>query len=105
MGDKTIAFSLMDKEMYSGMSCLTEASPVIERGIALHKVLLTIVYSLCIIDDGLSSLIRRTCDKIVNLFLQMIHFLTMALGGEGYLNFMGNEVSITFSCELVGDEC
>lgn len=38
MGDKTIAFFLMDKEMYSGMSCLTEASPVIERGIALHKV-------------------------------------------------------------------
>ncbi|KAK4382632.1 1,4-alpha-glucan-branching enzyme 1, chloroplastic/amyloplastic [Sesamum angolense] len=58
VGDKTIAFLLMDKEMYSGMSCLTEASPVIERGIALHK---------------------------------MIHFLTMALGGEGYLNFMGNE--------------
>lgn len=23
----------------------------------------------------------------------MIHFITMALGGEGYLNFMGNEVS------------
>ncbi|KAG8377283.1 hypothetical protein BUALT_Bualt08G0013200 [Buddleja alternifolia] len=58
VGDKTMAFLLMDKEMYSGMSCLTEASPVIERGIALHK---------------------------------MIHFLTMALGGEGYLNFMGNE--------------
>ncbi|KAG6599100.1 1,4-alpha-glucan-branching enzyme 1, chloroplastic/amyloplastic, partial [Cucurbita argyrosperma subsp. sororia] len=58
VGDKTIAFLLMDKEMYSGMSCLTEASPVVERGIALHK---------------------------------MIHFITMALGGEGYLNFMGNE--------------
>ncbi|XP_073140398.1 1,4-alpha-glucan-branching enzyme 1, chloroplastic/amyloplastic-like isoform X2 [Henckelia pumila] len=58
VGDKTIAFFLMDKEMYSGMSCLTVASPVIERGIALHK---------------------------------MIHFITMALGGEGYLNFMGNE--------------
>lgn len=26
--------------------------------------------------------------------LQMIHFITMALGGEGYLNFMGNEVSL-----------
>lgn len=26
----------------------------------------------------------------------MIHFLTMALGGEGYLNFMGNEVSTLF---------
>ncbi|XP_056177126.1 1,4-alpha-glucan-branching enzyme 1, chloroplastic/amyloplastic-like isoform X2 [Syzygium oleosum] len=58
VGDKTIAFLLMDKEMYSGMSCLTDASPSIERGLALHK---------------------------------MIHFITMALGGEGYLNFMGNE--------------
>ncbi|KAM7256311.1 hypothetical protein ACFE04_012052 [Oxalis oulophora] len=58
VGDKTFAHYLMDKEMYSGMSCLTDASPVIARGIALHK---------------------------------MIHFITMALGGEGYLNFMGNE--------------
>lgn len=38
VGDKTIAFFLMDEEMYSGMSCLTDASPTIERGIALHKV-------------------------------------------------------------------
>ncbi|XP_042493186.1 1,4-alpha-glucan-branching enzyme 1, chloroplastic/amyloplastic-like isoform X3 [Macadamia integrifolia] len=37
VGDKTFAFLLMDKEMYSGMSCLMDASPVIERGIALHK--------------------------------------------------------------------
>ncbi|PIA46827.1 hypothetical protein AQUCO_01500400v1 [Aquilegia coerulea] len=58
VGDKTIAFSLMDKEMYSGMSCLTDASPTVERGVALHK---------------------------------MIHFITMALGGDGYLIFMGNE--------------
>ncbi|XP_027092189.1 1,4-alpha-glucan-branching enzyme 1, chloroplastic/amyloplastic isoform X1 [Coffea arabica] len=58
VGDKTVAFFLMDKEMYSNMSCLTEAPPEVERGIALHK---------------------------------MIHFITMALGGEGYLNFMGNE--------------
>ncbi|CAJ2642847.1 unnamed protein product [Trifolium pratense] len=58
VGDKTIAFLLMDEEMYSSMSCLTDASPTIERGIALHK---------------------------------MIHFITMTLGGEGYLNFMGNE--------------
>lgn len=38
MGDKTIAFFLMDKEMYSGMSCLKDASPTVDRGIALHKV-------------------------------------------------------------------
>lgn len=58
VGDKTFAFLLMDKEMYTGMSTLQPISPVVDRGIALHK---------------------------------MIHFLTMALGGEGYLNFMGNE--------------
>ena len=27
----------MDKEMYSNMSCLTEAPPEVDRGIALHK--------------------------------------------------------------------
>lgn len=40
VGDKTIAFFLMDREMYSGMSCLVDASPTIERGVALHKVFL-----------------------------------------------------------------
>ncbi|KAH9813335.1 family 13 glycoside hydrolase [Melampsora americana] len=58
VGDKTIAFWLMDKEMYTHMSDMTEFTPVIDRGLALHK---------------------------------MIRLLTHALGGEGYLNFEGNE--------------
>ncbi|KAF7287787.1 hypothetical protein GWI33_003418 [Rhynchophorus ferrugineus] len=58
VGDKTIAFWLMDKEMYSHMSTLSEPSPIIDRGIALHK---------------------------------LIRFITHALGGEAWLNFMGNE--------------
>jgi 1,4-alpha-glucan branching enzyme len=58
VGDKTIAFWLMDAAMYDGMSTLRSAPPVVERGIALHK---------------------------------MVRCFTMALGGEGYLNFMGNE--------------
>ncbi|KAI0796919.1 glycoside hydrolase superfamily [Abortiporus biennis] len=58
VGDKTIAFWLMDKEMYTNMSDLTEYTPVIARGIALHK---------------------------------MIRLLVHSLGGEGYLNFEGNE--------------
>jgi len=33
VGDKTIAFWLMDKEMYSGMSLLTPASAIVDRGI------------------------------------------------------------------------
>jgi 1,4-alpha-glucan branching enzyme len=58
VGDKTIAFRLMDAEMYSGMSVLQERTAVIDRGLQLHK---------------------------------MIRMITSALGGEGYLNFMGNE--------------
>ncbi|RMG26673.1 MAG: 1,4-alpha-glucan-branching enzyme [Bacteroidetes bacterium] len=57
VGDKTIAFWLMDKEMYWHMQ-VDDPHPVIDRGIALHK---------------------------------LIRFLTLSLGGEGYLNFMGNE--------------
>lgn len=45
VGDKTIAFLLMDREMYSGMSCLTEASPVVDHGIALVKVGLMCPYT------------------------------------------------------------
>ena len=56
-GGKTIAFRLMDKEMYWNMSVSTP-SLVIDRGLALHK---------------------------------MIRLITFTLGGEGYLNFMGNE--------------
>jgi len=57
VGDKTIIFRLCDKNMYTSMSKLTP-DPVIDRGIALHK---------------------------------LIRLVTMTLGGEGYLNFMGNE--------------
>ncbi|ORX43875.1 1,4-alpha-glucan-branching enzyme GBE1 [Hesseltinella vesiculosa] len=58
VGDKTLAFWLMDKEMYTNMSDLTPLTPIIDRGLALHK---------------------------------MIRLLTHGLGGEGYLNFEGNE--------------
>ncbi|WP_411826591.1 alpha-amylase family glycosyl hydrolase [Luteolibacter sp. AS25] len=57
VGDKTLAFRLMDKEMYFHMK-VDDPHPVIERGIALHKI---------------------------------IRLLTLAFGGEGWLNFMGNE--------------
>ncbi|MDR3297326.1 MAG: alpha amylase C-terminal domain-containing protein [Prevotellaceae bacterium] len=39
VGDKTIAFWLLDREMYSGMSSLQPASPVVDRGVALHKLI------------------------------------------------------------------
>lgn len=58
VGDKSLAFWLMDKEMYTNMSSLTPMTPVIDRGLQLHK---------------------------------MIRLITHSMGGEGYLNFMGNE--------------
>jgi 1,4-alpha-glucan branching enzyme len=57
VGDKTLAFWLMDQEMYWHMA-KEDPHPVIERGIALHK---------------------------------LIRLVTLMLGGEGWLNFMGNE--------------
>jgi len=51
-----VAFWLMDKEMYWFMSETSPQSLIVDRGIALHK---------------------------------MIRLITHALGGEGYLNFMG----------------
>jgi 1,4-alpha-glucan branching enzyme len=57
VGDKTVAFWLMDKEMYFHMQ-VDDQNIQIDRGIALHK---------------------------------MIRLFTASLGGEAYLNFIGNE--------------
>ena len=38
VGDKTIIFRLMDKEMYTSMN-MESRSPVVDRGIALHKMI------------------------------------------------------------------
>ncbi len=57
VGDKSLAFWLMDKEMYTHMH-VSKDSLIIDRGIALHK---------------------------------LIRLFTLALGGEGWLNFIGNE--------------
>ncbi len=46
VGDKTIAFWLMDKDMYWFMSKIGKPSPVIDRGIALHKMIRLITFSL-----------------------------------------------------------
>ena len=39
VGDKTLAFWLMDKEMYTNMSDLSPFTPTVDRGIALHKMI------------------------------------------------------------------
>ncbi|KAI9853171.1 MAG: alpha-1,4-glucan branching enzyme [Thelocarpon superellum] len=58
VGDKSLLMWLIDKEIYTHMSILTELTPIIERGLGLHK---------------------------------LIRLVTHGLGGEGYLNFEGNE--------------
>jgi len=57
VGDKTLAFWLMDAAMYEHMQ-RDDENPVVERGMALHKIL---------------------------------RLITLVIGGEGYLTFMGNE--------------
>ena len=58
VGDKTISMWLFDREIYTNMSLLSERTIIIDRGMALHK---------------------------------MIRLISLSLGGEGYLNFIGNE--------------
>lgn len=50
VGDKTIAFWLMDASMYDQMSCNGYPSPVVERGIALHKMIR--MTSFCLSGEG-----------------------------------------------------
>jgi 1,4-alpha-glucan branching enzyme len=57
VGDKTLAFRLIDSAMYHHMAREDDHTGV-DRGMALHKIL---------------------------------RLITLALGGEGYLTFMGNE--------------
>jgi 1,4-alpha-glucan branching enzyme len=46
VGDKTLAFWLMDKEMYTHMSNTTPLTPIIDRGLALHKMIRLITHGL-----------------------------------------------------------
>lgn len=46
VGDKTIAFWLMDKEMYTHMSIYSDHSDIISRGIALHNLIMLITHGL-----------------------------------------------------------
>ena len=46
VGDKTLAFWLMDKEMYTHMSVLSPLTPVIDRGLALHKLIRLLTFGL-----------------------------------------------------------
>ena len=46
VGDKTIAFWLMDAEMYTHMSTVTTLTAVIDRGIALHKIIRLLTHAL-----------------------------------------------------------
>ena len=46
VGDKTLLFWLCDAQMYTNMSKLSEFTPVIERGMALHKMIRLITHGL-----------------------------------------------------------
>lgn len=46
VGDKTIAFWLMDKEMYTGMGSLYPMNTVVSRGMSLHKMIRLLVHGL-----------------------------------------------------------
>ncbi|CAF4611937.1 unnamed protein product [Rotaria sp. Silwood1] len=46
VGDKTIAHWLFNEQIYTHMSVLTERTSVVERGLALHKMIRLVTYAL-----------------------------------------------------------
>ena len=46
VGDKTISHWLFDKQIYTHMSIFNERTPIIERGLALHKMIRLLTYAL-----------------------------------------------------------
>ena len=46
VGDKTLAFWLMDAEMYTNMSKLSHKSEIIDRGMSLHKLIRLVTFGL-----------------------------------------------------------
>jgi 1,4-alpha-glucan branching enzyme len=46
VGDKTIAHWLFDAQIYTHMGTLCERTPVVERGLALHKMIRLLTYAL-----------------------------------------------------------
>lgn len=46
VGDKSLMMWLCDKELYTHMSTLTEYTPIIARGIALHKMIRLLTHGL-----------------------------------------------------------
>ena len=46
VGDKTIAHWLLDDQIYSHMSVVSERTPVVERALALHKMIRLLTYAL-----------------------------------------------------------
>ena len=62
VGDKTIAFWLMDKEMYTHMSTLSGPSLIIDRGIALHKTIRLLTHVLG--GEGYLNFIGKVIDAI-----------------------------------------
>lgn len=46
VGDKSLAFWLMDKDMYTNMSTQTHLNDVVDRGLALHKMIRFVTHGL-----------------------------------------------------------
>jgi 1,4-alpha-glucan branching enzyme len=57
------------------MSDLTERTPIIDRGLALHKMIR----------------FAASCYSSLPILNACCRLITHSLGGEGYLNFEGNE--------------
>ncbi|KAL9249785.1 1,4-alpha-glucan-branching enzyme 1, chloroplastic/amyloplastic-like protein [Drosera capensis] len=78
VGDKTIAFWLMDKDTKSLTSDISSSRSTSSCGNYSSELIMSSIPSTPSIDRGIA-------------LHKMIRLVTLGLGGEGYLNFIGNE--------------
>ncbi|KAK1899701.1 14-alpha-glucan-branching enzyme [Dissostichus eleginoides] len=81
VGDKTLAFWLMDKEMYTNMSSLTPMTPVIDRGIQLHKMIRLLTHGLG--GEGYLNFIGKEVLRDISVILSGLN--------SSYVQETGNE--------------
>ncbi|CAI5960808.1 unnamed protein product [Closterium sp. NIES-65] len=89
VGDKSFAFLLMDSDMYFHMSVLEKPTPAVsmvgDKSFAFLLMDSDMYFHMSVLEKPTPAVERGVA------LHKMIHFITMALGGDGYLNFMGNE--------------
>ena len=85
VGDKTLAFWLMDEEMYTHMSTMSELTAVIDRGLALHKMIRLLTHAL----GG-----EDACFSLLHSFIAFMFYQYLCVSGTVMISLSLSKTTI-----------